>query len=445
VLRLRKLTIHKYPHVAPGTLEFGPGMNVILGKNGTGKTTLLKLLSRVARSDFSKVADAGDFHLEYEVEYGDVTLAMEVESKAAEDQGLAVLQRDPAFDGISGIEPNWRYSGRVLDIDRAEFVRFDNASSTSATTTPGFSSRGERSLPKLFDDGLLLMTWWYFSQEPANETADNVRALSVARDRLFALFMMSVSAYVGRFDEALGVFDAIGGNSLVPGMEGPPATTLVREVRKGGEIQPVHATFVPDDLLLAVRSTAVTTSLEVSSRDFPMLARFLEVAELKDGRVHAEGEQQVTENVTRQTFSGLKLRIDLDDWNKNLDSKRLSFGQKRLFAFYWYLACCPQGPVIADELVNGFHHDWIVHCLKEIGERQALVASQNPLLMDFLSFDNAEEVRKSFVVCTLQDTATGPRRWNWRNLDVAEAEEFYRAYEVGIQDVSALLRIRGYW
>jgi recombinational DNA repair ATPase RecF len=43
-LRLRRLKIEKFRNVVPGTeLVFGDGMNVLLGRNGTGKTTLLQL------------------------------------------------------------------------------------------------------------------------------------------------------------------------------------------------------------------------------------------------------------------------------------------------------------------------------------------------------------------------------------------------------------------
>ena len=46
--RLKKLVIHRYRHVKPGTtLVFDDTWNVIVGKNGTGKTTLLKLIEKL--------------------------------------------------------------------------------------------------------------------------------------------------------------------------------------------------------------------------------------------------------------------------------------------------------------------------------------------------------------------------------------------------------------
>ena len=48
MLRLSSLTIHKFRNVAPNTtLRFAGGMNLVLGQNGTGKTTFIRLLAAV--------------------------------------------------------------------------------------------------------------------------------------------------------------------------------------------------------------------------------------------------------------------------------------------------------------------------------------------------------------------------------------------------------------
>lgn len=49
--KLTKLTINKFRNVKPTTLEFRPGINVVLGKNAAGKTTLLRLLATVTGAD----------------------------------------------------------------------------------------------------------------------------------------------------------------------------------------------------------------------------------------------------------------------------------------------------------------------------------------------------------------------------------------------------------
>ncbi|MFY0581831.1 AAA family ATPase [Cystobacter fuscus] len=119
----------------------------------------------------------------------------------------------------------------------------------------------------------------------------------------------------------------------------------------------------------------------------------------------------------------------------------LSYGQKRLLAFYYYLATYPTS-VVADELVNGMHHEWIEACLEDLGERQAFLTSQNPLLLDYLSFESADEVRSSFVLCRTE-FHQGREQLVWENMTVEDAEGFFKAYQVAIQHVSELLRTRG--
>src|SRR5688572_9231782 len=66
-LRLRRLKILKFRNVVPGTeLVFSDGMNVLLGRNGTGKTTLLQLIAMVTSSSFEPLVDE-EFEIEYDL------------------------------------------------------------------------------------------------------------------------------------------------------------------------------------------------------------------------------------------------------------------------------------------------------------------------------------------------------------------------------------------
>src|SRR5262249_3875966 len=115
----------------------------------------------------------------------------------------------------------------------------------------------------------------------------------------------------------------------------------------------------------------------------------------------------------------------------------LSYGQKRLLSFLYYTAANPD-VVIADELVNGMHHDWAQACVDEIEGRQSFLASQDPLLFDFLFFDSAPKVEQSFILCSLEQQG-GRGHFVWKNMSCETAENFYRAYEAGIQHVSEIL------
>jgi len=121
----------------------------------------------------------------------------------------------------------------------------------------------------------------------------------------------------------------------------------------------------------------------------------------------------------------------------------LSYGQKRLIAFFAH-ADTSRDVLIADELVNGLHHEWITACLDELGDRQAFLTSQNPLLLDFLRFNSVEEVRRTFILCERTSDESGTQLV-WRNPSEDEAESFFLAYQTGIQRVSDILLTKGLW
>src|SRR5262245_29697000 len=73
-MKLTKLQIHKYRGVASGTeLVFSPVRTLVAGSNGTGRTTLLELLSRLLCSDFSGLAHE-EFSLEYDLTFPGMTI-----------------------------------------------------------------------------------------------------------------------------------------------------------------------------------------------------------------------------------------------------------------------------------------------------------------------------------------------------------------------------------
>jgi AAA domain, putative AbiEii toxin, Type IV TA system len=121
----------------------------------------------------------------------------------------------------------------------------------------------------------------------------------------------------------------------------------------------------------------------------------------------------------------------------------LSYGQKRLLSFLYYIAA-NDDIIIADELVNGMHYDWIEACLDEISDRESFLTSQNPLLLDFLPFESPEEVQKSFILCSLAK-AEHRSQMVWKNMPEEEARSFFRSYKTKALQVSEILRSSGLW
>ncbi|OJT17569.1 hypothetical protein BO221_44160 [Archangium sp. Cb G35] len=66
------------------------------------------------------------------------------------------------------------------------------------------------------------------------------------------------------------------------------------------------------------------------------------------------------------------------------------------------------------------------------------------MLLDFLRFDSAEEVRRTFILCERTSGESGSQLI-WRNPTEEEADSFFSAYQTGIQRVSDILLTKGLW
>jgi hypothetical protein len=253
-----------------------------------------------------------------------------------------------------------------------------------------------------------------------------------------------------RFDEALGGFQLMIGEAPQNG-GAHDATTLL--------FIPSHFPGAHDhNQLTAVRyrvPEAVVTQIERESlpigderialkhEGLPFLAKTVALCGFSNGHMTL-----VRESLKPQRF-GMEVRYGAFTFVFTLDDgtvithKALSYGQKRLLSFLYHLSL-NDDIVIADELVNGLHYDWIDACIREIGDRQAFLTSQNPVLLDFLPFESAEQVRRSFLLCRLE-RREGGSVMVWKNLDKDDAEEFFRSYKTKALQVSEILRMQGLW
>jgi hypothetical protein len=146
-------------------------------------------------------------------------------------------------------------------------------------------------------------------------------------------------------------------------------------------------------------------------------------------------------NAERLTLGGLRFLFTRG--RERISDQHLSYGQKRMLAFSYYVASM-RSVAIVDELVNGLHHAWIRACLDELGPRQLFLTSQNPLLLDSLNFESAEQVRSTFVLC---HKAMVDERGQliWENMSEDAAEDFFESYKVGFQQVGELLQVKRLW
>lgn len=429
MFKLKRLMIEEYRNVKPGTeLRFDDGLNLILGQNASGKTTLLGLISAVCRSAFAGLADE-EFALEYDLVSERFTVTAKVEHRQAEPSGLG---RE------LGAGPRWKDAFEILIEDRHTQARMSDVSSPLQSL---LAQHSNKTPPSVISGSVGLIMDWSFI----------VAAIMDDQPRALTQELMTTFRDVYRHDESLDGFSAMTGRtSALAANASPPvarvhgATPLDVDSDYGWHV----GQFVP-----AVAIGGLPRALNMSSPGMGMpngtvleqeftrgLARILEV---RGVAIEPNVVEQRLDNGNRVfRVEGFTFEITRPD-GTTIHHDRLSYGQKRLLSFLYYLECNPH-VVIADELVNGLHHRWIDACMTAMAGRQAFLTSQNPLLFDYVTFDSVERVQSSFITCSLE-LVEGREQLVWQNMAPQDARVFFDAYEVGIEHVGDILITRGLW
>ncbi|WP_437806181.1 AAA family ATPase [Sorangium sp. So ce1078] len=435
MVKLKRLKIHRYRNVEPCELIFSDRRNVLLGPNGAGKTTLLSLISKILRTNLSDPGDPFSIELELTFPQGSLTGTIASREPKVDRAGflnrpsIALTAREGAY--VTGEVPDFEivlklaYPQETIAIRRSE----------DKVTVQHTDSNEEWSLDHYKETlgffGLtLLIAKLNLGDTPINVAPDLRNAC--------------------RFDESLEAFHAFTATrddiSYSKDTLRPIILVMHFSEQKTTHIVPVRG-VVPNGILKELELV-----LSKGATDYSMtheqLAFLSEVVRLLGLRSAIARIELIDKNVhpvppvESLEVGNLKFWFTRRDGSIFQD-QHLSYGQKRLLAFLYYLDANPSF-VIADELVNGLHHAWIEECMTAIGDRQAFLTSQNPLLLDYLTFESAEQVKESFILCRNQ--ANGDReRMIWRNMTDDEADMFYRAYQVGIEHVGEILRTRGLW
>jgi energy-coupling factor transporter ATP-binding protein EcfA2 len=414
--RLRWLKIAKHKYLAPGTyLDFNETYNVLLGQNGTGKTTLLDLITMILTADFSAVKGES-FAIEYELSYPGLTITASLRNDASAWSSTLAIQIDgvPATHTIAATP-----SGATLQVG-------DQPPSSTPVR-----------LPSPFEPGHV--------RGALLKVAEAVEPHH--REPIFtaAVVFAQVAANLFRFDEALGGFHVMTG--------GPPAERVAHgpaarfELTKNHRLAPGMRTFLPAQFwsLLAARMPDLMAAkgARLGHAEVDFLRKAVEVMHFKEAELSLRLlKKDVTSSGERLVFGDFELLFTLAD-GSIINQNDLSYGQKRLLSFFYY-AAANEHVIVADELVNGLHHEWIETCRDEIEGRQSFLTSQNPLLLDFLFFSSPEEVQRCFVLCRNEEREGHPTMV-MENLSAEEAAAFYRAYQTEVQHVSEILRTKGLW
>lgn len=429
MVKLKRLKINKYRNVRPGTeLHFDDGYNLLLGKNGTGKTTLLALIQAAVSLDFAAI-EASMFDLEFELVDGTVSLVIRLGHHDYPQES----PQDQPWRG-----PNLTFQA-TLNVAR-EHIRITG---TTAETTL------HSAMPSA-DTG---------AGTPSFKRGFLTRAVSgVLPHGPSTWFDAALSLdyrHVARFDEGLDAFLAMTGRTPVNLVSGAARVTAFKVLERSN--LPVRfdgREFTPAQIaeLIPLAQTAAGGQISVrpgSVSTWPSSINFLaKVADLigaSEAFIKPEVQAINQENRQLRTFDVKGFSFDFTRAEGHtINHDLLSYGQKRLLAFFYYLAATDD-VVIADELVNGLHHRWIQACMEAIGDRQAFLTSQNPLLFDYIpDFESASQVQSSFITCKTE-IVDGAEQLVWENMTTEDAERFFESYQAEIQPVGEILITKGLW
>ncbi len=420
MLQLTWLKIHKFRNVKPGTeLHFGPKFNVLLGKNASGKTTLLELIVAILNDSVWQhgAEDAQDFELEYRQSSADYTFCV-----------ATAVVADEASSTTDEILPN------LGIVDRRPKTRTWSVAVTDKQNRPIFAcaiqgnsgrfrfGEGEERAFTVDDTSSWNMASAFLM---GSEQATSDDEKSVVRPLWLPRVLGVVHNWAPRFDEALGAFERL--NVAGPRIGGSPGSFFFPRV----------ITMMLNERL---KKDSEDYARPFDFGDVPELARLLPLLGFAKAELRPQLEKRTSNGGTTYEFEGVNLVFGRASGDL-IRADLLSFGQKRLLSFYWYLAVRGDLPIVADELANGLHHEWIEACVTELTERQSFLATQNPLLLDYLPAGTPDT---TLIHCST-DSTNGHGSMAWRNFSDEEQQRLDDACTVGIQQVSEILRSEGLW
>lgn len=410
-MRLTRLKIIRHRWCAPTELFLGAKRQLVLGKNGTGKTKLLELIAKVCRAVPDELSEEA-LEVEADFEFADGLVELRVHSDGYDLTGAV-----PHHTG----EPERKYritgSFTAKDMSRWRSIpTFEVDQDTQHLTHAGRRVRvnSKRPIwPALIELHVDLRTPAWVQHPVA---------------------MLATLSSLRRFDEALGFNDWI-------------AKAEVWVIQSEGDVDAIY--FQSNDgerWILQGTSADGAAQRRARSIQVKPVPAICTAALLLGYSPDVEVELKNREPIPSQGASAALFdEPEMYFYKREVRIRHaaLSFGEKRTISFMAYLNANPH-IIIADELMNGLHHSLGVALLNEIGDRQAFLATHEPVLMDEIDFESADELRRSLLLCRRNPDPKGPP-FVWTQLSSEEAEEVFPYYPKSLMHGSQILKHWELW
>ncbi len=418
--RLRKLTVRQFRGLnGKASFEFGDRYHLVVGTNGGGKTNLLRLVAMVTQLDFSALSgESFDVSWEGAWDTGG-RIDGQVRRVQARPTTMAHVGRGAEPHSPSRASWNWSVTltfPGVKPITLSARRQGGLSGGEGDPTNLGGSSIQMPLVMKLFDDDSdaavrFFEAFGFRAAESLESFAALVEPGSHSPDSL------GTPAFEPRVLATEGQEPSAGGFGLDEGAKSWASVVAAGQTAslRGDQLAWIDA--VRRDL------SAADIAIEPSLRE-------------KETTPRSSSQPEVTEF----RFSGCNLLLRLSP-RLQVHHDLLSYGQKRLIGLRYHLATSPEAPAIIDELSNGLHHGWVESLIRDLEGRQSFLATQNPLVMDHVWWENADECGRGIIICK-QDS---DHRWRWRQLGGGEGLRFHQAWTAGVQHVHEVLMTEGWW
>ncbi len=426
---LERLKINQFRSVEPGTeLRFSDGLHVVLGKNATGKSTLLDLIAAALDLNFGtpKFRDE-PLDLEFVLRAGPYEIEAAVKRVANPERRRRGARKQEVP------EPGMRDEGRYT---------FRAAGKLEVTVL-----LTSNDLPQRTVKGVIPTSYGL------NEPLGWQHLVPILAPRLNSIWNVM-------FDDSLQKYPALGkliGDDV--SSIGSEDQFLVR-MREGdelwdtfetddfeimlGQAVPMQPSMLPHKIFATLPKNG--TPIDVSLMGEPILAALVNEMGFSEARMFF-GPPRVEDSggygifvYSSPTFTFYR--------NGRLVRRgdQLSYGQRRLFALGWYLVCNKEVAIL-DEPSNGLHESWVEFLVSQLGGRQVFLTSQNRETLDMLPFGTETELSRGFVLCEAHpQSGGGEPTLHWRGLRDDESALMIKAFRASRVDlVTDLLRGLNLW